>query len=208
MNNSQFVDLSLPVDNGSQVFPGDPPVKITPITSIQKDGFRMHSFYFGGHAGTHIDSQSHFMLDGKNLNEYPPERFTGEGMIIDARGKRTIHVNILRNITVNKEVVFFWTNQIKKKDESSYFSGYPIIGKTLAARLINMGVKIVGIDGPSIDNDPFPVHRLLLAFDVLIIENLCNLDLLYNKNFRVYAFPLNVPTDGVPVRVIAQTEAV
>jgi len=46
-------------------------------------------------------------------------------------------------------------------------------------------------------------RRFFLSHDILIIENLCNLDKLPEK-FRVFAFPLKVNTDGVPVRVVAE----
>lgn len=45
---------------------------------------------------------------------------------------------------------------------------------------------------------------LPLSNDILILENLCNLDKVYKEKFRVYAFPMNVMTDGVPVRVVGE----
>jgi len=64
-------------------------------------------------------------------------------------------------------------------------------------------VKLVGVEGPSPDKEPYPIHKILLANDILKLENLCNLDKLPEK-FKVYAFPIKVKTDGIPVRVVAE----
>lgn len=201
----EYIDLSTSLTNETQVYPGDPLVSISPICGIEKDGFSMHSFHFGGHSGTHIDSQSHFITGGKHINEYPLSKFVGAGMVIDARGVNVIDIDILGNIKIKKDsVVLFWTDYVNQSGETTYFQNYPVMGKTLAERLVSIGVKMVGIDGPSIDHEPYPIHRLLLKHDILLLENLCNLESVYKKRCRVYAFPMNVPTDGVPVRVVAE----
>ncbi|OGG14137.1 hypothetical protein A2773_05300 [Candidatus Gottesmanbacteria bacterium RIFCSPHIGHO2_01_FULL_39_10] len=201
----QYIDLSIPLTNQTQVYPGDPIVSISPVCGIEKDGFSMHSFHFGGHSGTHIDAQSHFITGGKHIDEYGPEKFVGEGKVIDARERNVIDIDILKNITLKKDaVVLFYTDYIKNREEVTYFENYPVVGKTLAERLISIGVKMIGIDAPSIDHEPYPLHKMLLGNDILILENLCNLDQIYKKKLQVYAFPIKVPTDGVPVRVVAE----
>jgi len=54
------------------------------------------------------------------------------------------------------------------------------------------------------DHEPFPIHKLLLSNDVLIIENLTNLEKLAGKEFRIIALPINLQEDAAPARVIAE----
>src|SRR3990167_7733552 len=127
----QYIDLSIPLTNQTQVYPGDPIVSISPVCGIEKDGFSMHSFHFGGHSGTHIDSQSHFVTGGKHINEYPLSQFVGAGMVIDARGVNVIDIDILGNIKIKKDgVVLFWTDYIKKiyfaEDQNSNLRVLPL----------------------------------------------------------------------------------
>ena len=42
--------------------------------------------------------------------------------------------------------------------------------------LAQAGAGLVGIDAPSIDEEPYPVHRHLLGEGILIAENLCGLE--------------------------------
>ena len=66
---------------------------------------------------------------------------------------------------------------------------------------------MVGVDAGSVDTmDDFPIHKILLAAQVLIIENLTNLNQLAGKDFRVYALPVKLDVDGAPARVIAEVE--
>jgi hypothetical protein len=75
----------------------------------------------------------------------------------------------------------------------------------VAKYLVDAKVKMVGVDTCSVDNqDGFPIHKILLAGKVLIIENLTNLNQLTGKDFKVYALPLNLQIDGSPARVIAE----
>ena len=68
----------------------------------------------------------------------------------------------------------------------------------------NAKVKMVGVDTCSIDNQShFPIHKILLSSDVLIIENLTNLGQLSNVDSIIYALPMKLDLDGAPARVIA-----
>ena len=63
---------------------------------------------------------------------------------------------------------------------------------------------MVGMDSASPDYPDFPIHKILLRNDILIIENLTNLHLLAGQQFKIYALPLNLEIDGSPARVIAE----
>lgn len=201
---AKFIDLSLPLSNNTPVFPGDPEVNIRPF-KIDNDGTSIHEYYFSGHTGTHIDAPSHFFPTGKNHSDLPLEKYVGRGILVDARGRKVIDKDILNNINLQIDaIVLFWTNHIKNLNLPNYYENYPVISERLAEELVNSQVKIVGIDFPSPDKSPYPVHKILLQNEVLIIENLCSLGKLAGKKFQVYAFPLKVATDGIPVRVVAE----
>jgi kynurenine formamidase len=73
--------------------------------------------------------------------------------------------------------------------------------------LVSKKTNLVGIDSPSIDtgsNHEFAAHRILLANDVLILENLCNLHKIRTTKFKLAALPLKLHgATGSPVRAIA-----
>lgn len=74
-----------------------------------------------------------------------------------------------------------------------------------AARLlVDCGVRLVGVDTPSVDREPFAAHLALLGSDVVIVENLTNLEAIPRDEFELIATPLAVVgRDGSPVRAVA-----
>ena len=201
---AKFIDLSWDFSNDIPVYPGDPKVEIKQKYSLKKGGFSLHNYRFSGHCSTHIDAPAHFVEGGKTLVEIPLDNFSGEGIVIKALNSNVIDIDILNNIKVIKnQFVLFYTGFAEKILSRDYFANHPVLSEKLAIRLSELKVKMVGIDCPSPDIKPYTIHKILLSHDILIIENLCNLDKLPEK-FRVFAFPLKVNTDGVPVRVVAE----
>ena len=89
--------------------------------------------------------------------------------------------------------------------ESIYFDNIPAMSEEVARYLVDSKVKMVGLDTGSADNrEHYPIHKILLGGDVLIIENMTNLTQLAGKEFTVYALPLKLEVDGAPTRAIAE----
>ena len=73
--------------------------------------------------------------------------------------------------------------------------------------LSNKKINAVAIDGPNIDsgiNLDFSVHKILLKNNIIIIENLCNLNRINKKIFKLIAIPLKLyRASGSPIRALA-----
>ena len=202
----RLIDLSHKFTEKMPVYPGDPVPEITKGADIKKEGYNDYYIKTGMHVGTHIDAPLHMLENGKRLTEIEIEHFYGNGCLIDARGKPAIDSDSLKNAAVRKgDIVFVLTGFYKKFGQAEYYEKYPEITDDFAKKLVDLGVKIVGVDTPSPDRPPFNIHKLLLKNDVLIIENLTNLEkLLGIKKFEIFAFPPNFDVEGSPVRVVAK----
>ena len=68
--------------------------------------------------------------------------------------------------------------------------------------------ELVGVDTVNVDNSKDltrPAHTLLLKEEILIVENLMNLDKLYDKKFRFFAVPLKAKkVAAMPIRAFAE----
>src|SRR3989338_1203973 len=183
---AKFIDLSQELSNETPVFPGDQKIEIKQEFTVKKDGFSLHSYSFSGHCSSHIDAPAHFIEDGKNLSQLPLDNFCGEGIVIPVENKDVIDIDILNNVSIkNSQIVLFYTGWAEKINSPKYFLNHPILNEKLAGRLSDLKVKMVGIDAPSPDKEPYPVHKILLSHGILILENLTNLDKLTN-NFKIY----------------------
>jgi arylformamidase len=70
--------------------------------------------------------------------------------------------------------------------------------------VVDCGVRLVGVDFPSVDRPPFPAHIAFLGNGIVIVENLTNLPAIEKEVFHLVVLPLKFTgRDGSPVRAIA-----
>lgn len=201
-----FVDLSMPIHEHTIVFPGDAAPHFEQAGNVKKDGFLDHVIHLNNHLGTHIDAPGHMIEGGKMLFEYGIDRFICDGIGIDARGRNTLTADLLDGIEVpSGTAVLFYTGSGDHYAKQTYATDYPAIDESLAARLIEKDVSMVGVDMISFDHDPpFPIHKMLLKKDILLIENLINLDAIDGKIFKLFALPVHFQLEAAPARVVAE----
>lgn len=175
-----IVDLSVPLNEQTPIYPGDPATKIEPAGVLAKDGYCDHYISVGTHVGTHIDAPKHMLEGGSSLDQTPIEQFVGRGCYIDVTDG---NFDAVRNADIQAgDIVLLHTGMSDKYDEAVYFEDYPAMSDEIANYLVSKKVKMVGVDACSVDNkDGFPIHKIILAGNVLIIENLTNLSKLAGK---------------------------
>lgn len=78
----KIVDLTMPLSDGMQVYPGDPDVKIELLHTYDKNGWLLRRITMGTHTGTHVDAFSHMDEQGETLDDIPLERFFGRARLV------------------------------------------------------------------------------------------------------------------------------
>jgi arylformamidase len=218
----EVFDLTLPLRPGMPVEPGDPPVEFERVRSHETDGFEVAEFRIGSHAGTHVDAPRHFFAEGATLDQYPIDRFVGAGVVLDCRresveaagaheaarpyeaigGVRSAGKPALIDAQVLTECLSL--HPLPPGGFALLWTEGALLTLEAAQLLVAAGAGLVGTDGPSLDKDPYPVHRLLLGAGMLLVENLYRLDRLGPGPVTCAFLPLAViGTDGAPVRAVA-----
>jgi len=194
-----IIDLTVPINDKTPTFPGDPKLEIKQVATIRVEGWNEKRISIGSHFSTHVDAPFHMLEEGKKLDDYPIEKFIGEAMVIDVNNQIDPDLDAIKK----DDIVFFHTGHVKEMHSDNYFRQNPTFSIETAQELIAKGIKIVGLDSFSPDNEPFEVHKMLLKSDILIVENLINLDKLIGIRFMCYILPLKImDADGAPCRVI------
>ena len=201
-----IIDLSVPINEQTPVYPGDRSTKIEQAGVLDRDGYTDHYVSIGTHIGTHIDAPMHMLPNAKGLDKVPIEQLIGRGRYISVED--SFDLNKVKTASIQPgDIVLFHTGMSDKYHDQVYFEDYPVMSEKIAKYLIGQGVKVVGVDTCSVDNqESFPIHKILLEGNVLIIENLTNLNDLASKEFKVYALPIKLQIDGAPARVIAEVK--
>ena len=111
------------------------------------------------------------------------------------------------DLNIKDEDVFLLYSGHIEKGIDSLFDNIPTLDDKLVDFLISKKPKMILLDIPTPDKYPYPIHKKILGNDILIVENVCNMQLLLNKKFKIYALPLNFAEfDGSPCRVFAEVE--
>jgi kynurenine formamidase len=71
-----LIDLTHTIHHNIAVFPGDDPVQLEQIRTLERDGFNNFRLSTGMHVGTHIDGPMHMTSDTRMMAELPLELFT------------------------------------------------------------------------------------------------------------------------------------
>lgn len=202
----KYINLSNEIVDDIPVYPGDSPVNLTQDKSLISDGYNNFRLTTGMHAGTHIDTPMHMTSAKTYISEFPLDRFTGKGCLLDVRNEKIIgYREEFSRIVNDGDVVLLFTGHSSLYGTEGYYQDHPVIDKELAEFFIEKKVRIVGLDCPSPDKPPFAIHKLLLTNDIFILENLTGLGQLSSaEEFEVLALPLKVKADASIVRAIAR----
>lgn len=212
-----LIDLSHEIEDGLVTYRGLPAPAIREYMS--REASRPH--YSGGttfqigmiemvaNTGTYIDAPFHRFPGGADIAQLPLERLSAvKGLRIRVPpGIREIDETRLTGADVAEKAVLFETGWARHWKTERYFDGHPYLSESVAVALRDNGARIVGIDSFNIDDirdGRRPVHTVLLAAGIPIIEHLCNLAALPDEGFAFFAVPPKVRGLGTfPVRAYA-----
>src|SRR5580765_3925447 len=79
----KIIDISWPISKATTGYKDRSIVAIDEIKNFNRDGVRETSLHVSSHSGTHIDAPSHFLREGKTIDELPLERTIGDCVVLD-----------------------------------------------------------------------------------------------------------------------------
>lgn len=210
----KILDLTHSITPDMPVYPGtEQPVIITGC-SIDEVGFLEKKLTFFSHTGTHIDAPAHLIKGQRTLDMFPIDHFYGPGLLLNfENSNRSIGLAKLepyQDQIARVHFVLLYTGWSKYWGSEKYFTDYPVLSLEAAEWLSefpDFNLKGLGIDTLSADSaetTDYPVHKLLLEKNIIIIENLVNIEELHASKFNFSCFPLSFEdADGSPVRAVA-----
>lgn len=207
---TQWIDVSQPLCKGLAVWPGDTPLQISAAKRIAQGAHSNVSILtMSSHTGTHIDAPWHFEEDGKRLHEMDTSVFFGEALLLDYSLVDSVTTEGLEDTPLPPRVLFKTRNS-KHPAAAPFDENYAALNGEVAQRLVDDGVRLVGIDGPSVgpfDEAQHEIHHRLLRNDVLVVEGL-RLQGISAGTCRFVVLPLPVTDlDGAPCRAFIGKEA-
>ena len=154
------IDLSFPIHEGMTTFPSHwhPFVEITQLGRHGIENRESRKVTLGTHTGTHVDAPVHFVEGAETIDQIPLELLTGKAGLIDLAPGKVKHEYSLaelkkavgeRKILPRMVVRYGWTPRWGKIE---FYTEAPHLSVEACGWLVDQGVKLLGMDTPSIDD--------------------------------------------------------
>ena len=214
----KILDITRDLAANLAPWPGDTPFQHELVARLTEgSSVNLGRITSSVHSGTHADAFFHFDDRGLTMEKFAPERYLGLAVVVDLTEKYS--AESLGEITIadleasaadlaRAPRLLLKTNVWP--DSRHFPKAIPTIAPGVAEWMGSRGVKLLGLDLPSvdaIDSKDLRNHHALAAADVAILEGLD----LRAPNAGVYwlvALPLKIiGGDGAPVRAILWREA-
>ena len=203
----RIIDVTVPLSASLPTFPGDPPFHMEFSHRIA-DGqpYNVTKVTMGVHSGTHVDAPFHFLADGATVEALPLEILMGKVRVVQIAARDAIDVPELESLDLADEIrVFFKTRMSGQLKSRQFQEDFVHLTPAAAARLVQAGIRLVGVDYLSVEkfqSPDFASHHALLGAGVVIVEGL-DLSEVDPGEYEMACLPLRiVGADGSPARVV------
>jgi arylformamidase len=198
-------------------WPGDTPFHFKLNRQIPAgDLVNLGAISLSVHNGTHADARFHFEATGETMERAALEIYLGPATVIDlahqfARGGKTlIEIDDLQaNAQSISEAPRLLIKTCVWQDSTIFPERIPVIAPGVAEWLGTKGVRLLGLDLPSVDPIDAKVlhnHLALAGAGISIIESL-DLSGVSAGPYHFAALPLKIAgADGAPVRAVLWRE--
>ncbi len=206
MTKRRLYDVSLTINAGMLVWPGNPPVTVDTVKAIAHgDSSNVSLLHMGTHTATHVDAPRHFIPGAPGIDSLQPELLVGPARLFQLTEVQRIDRNLLEALDLNGITrLLLGTRNSALLKQGEFNRDYASMTADAASYLVNRGVKLVGIDYLSVEEyqkEGRPTHHILLGAGIAIIEGL-DLTGVPPGDYELLCLPLKLKDgDGAPARV-------
>ena len=201
----KIIDISPVLSARTAVWPGDTPFRRDVALSMA-DGANLDlsSITTTVHVGAHTDAPSHYVLGGPGISERPLQLYLGPCQVLHLsvpRGHRITPGDLTAPISAERILLRTGTFP----DPDRFNDDFAALDPTLVDHVADRGVRLVGIDTPSVDlchDRDLVSHRAIARRDLAILEGIV-LDHVPPGLYTLCALPLRIEgADASPVRAV------
>jgi len=204
----RIIDITPPVDRSIAVWPGDTPYSVSWVARMDKGAScNVSSITTTPHVGAHADGPLHFLVDGPPIGDVDLEPYLGRCRVLDVTGAAAVTEESVFGMDLTSATrLLFKTGTFP--DPLSWNPDFAYLDPAFVRRLGKMGVRLVGIDTPSVDpmdSKTLPAHHALVEMGMRNLEGL-DLSRVTPGDYELIALPLRLAdADSSPVRAVLRT---
>lgn len=201
-----IIDISQPLSPGMARFPGDAAYEECRTFAMDPGcPVNVARIAMSTHCGSHADAPLHYDAAGAAIGALALEPFIGPCRVIDARAAGPLclpeHIAAFLDDVPPRVLL----RLAERSDPHVWPTGFRALSAEVVTLLASRGVRLVGIDTPSVDPEmskDLPAHGAAMRADMRILENLV-LAHVAPGDYELIALPVNLADlDAAPVRAV------
>ena len=201
-------DISPVISPDTPTFPGDTPYSQRWVSRIgDASPVNVSAMAMSPHVGAHADAPLHYGADAAAIAAVDLYPFLGRCRVIHAIDRGPLvtpaHLSHAGNDLPARVLM-----RTCATAPTRWTADFAALAPESIAWLAQRGVRLVGIDTPSVDpadSKTLDSHQQLLAYDMRVLENLV-LDEIEPGDYELIALPLKLATaDASPVRAVLRS---
>lgn len=202
---TRLYDISPLVHPGLPVWPGDAPFTVRAVAAIEAGAaVNLSTIETTPHLGAHADAPFHTDAGGATIEALDLDAYLGPCRLVEVPAVALIDEEHLQGVDLGTaQRLLLKTGSVT--DRSRFPSSASAIAPGLAEAIGRAGIRLVGIDTPSIDplaSKTLDAHRSFNRWGVRNLENL-QLDGVPPGEYELIALPLKLRgLDASPVRAV------
>lgn len=201
-------DITPPITAALKVWPGDtPPTREILLDTARGDVITLSTLHATVHLGAHADAPSHYGPGAPGIDAQPLDLYLGlcQVLAVDVKRGDCVGFEHLKS-TIQAERILFRTGTFP--DPNTFNEDFAALSPELVEYLHEAGVRLIGVDTPSVDPFPskeLPAHHAFLKHHMAILEGL-DLSAVPEGLYELIALPLKLNGfDASPVRAVLRT---
>lgn len=204
-----FYDISQTLRPDLPVWPGDTAFDLKRTWAMGPGiPVNVSALTFSTHSGSHADAPFHYDADGKTIDAMDPNIYLGTAQIVDARKAKGLvtadHVLPQLQAAVTRVLI----RTYETAPQQAWDANFTAIDPALIEALADRGVKLIGVDTPSLDpqtSKTMSAHLAVARRGLAILEGLV-LDAVPFGLYELIALPLKIAgADSSPVRAVLRS---
>ena len=201
-----LIDISPALCVGMGVFPGDAEFEVSQTFAIGPGcPVNVARIAMSTHCGAHVDAPLHYDPLGASIDALDLGDFIGPARVIDARGAGELCEFEQIESALHGAPPRLLLRLMDGLDHFNWPTGFRALAPATIERLALGGIRLIGVDVPSVDPETsksLPSHMACRRHDIRIIENLV-LAAVSPGDYELIALPLRLKgLDAAPVRAV------
>lgn len=204
-------DITRKITPATAVWPGDTPFSAAhALRRADGASVNLTTLTLSAHTGTHIDAYYHYEDEPLHPAQMPLQPYIGPARVVTiTRTDGALTPADFAHADLQGVERLLLHSHVSSLPDDQWPEAFPYLSVALIDWLATMGVRLIGLDSPSVDaltSTDLPCHHALRRHTMVNIESLCLRDV-PDGDYELIALPLKL--DGVcgsPVRAILRRE--